>query len=367
LKITIIAGARPNFVKIASIIKAIELKISEGVSLYYRLVHTGQHYDANMSESFFQQLEIPEPHINLECSGGRVIQQTAAIMLEFEKELTKNPTDLVVVVGDVNSTIACTLVAKQLKIKVAHVEGGIRSNDFSMPEEINRKVTDSIADYFFTTSKTANKNLLKEGVPAEKIFFVGNTMIDTLIQHKSKFKKPVLFERNQLNERKYIVVTLHRPENVDDTQKLKSILGMIMENAIQLPIVFPVHPRTLSKLNQLELDKNNLIVCEPLSYLEFNYLVEHSKMVITDSGGITEETTFMGVPCITLRNSTERPETCTIGTNELVGTNPNKLSKAMKKVLENKWKKGAIPELWDGKAAERIVEVIINQIGNESN
>lgn len=362
MNLIIVAGARPNFVKIAPIIKAIVQKRKEGKNLNYRLVHTGQHYDANMSESFFQQLEIPEPHINLECSGGSVIQQTAAIMLEFEKELTKNPTDLVVVVGDVNSTIACTLVAKQLKIKVAHVEGGIRSDDINMPEEINRKVTDSIADYFFTTSKTANENLLKEGVPEEKVFFVGNTMIDTLIQHKSKFKKPALFERNQLNERKYIVVTLHRPENVDDAQKLKSILGMIMEKAIQLPIVFPVHPRTLSKLNQLELDKNNLIICEPLSYLEFNYLVEHSKMVITDSGGITEETTFLGIPCLTLRKSTERPETCTVGTNELVGTEPGKLAKAMKLIMENNWKKGAIPELWDGKTAQRIVDVIVNQL-----
>lgn len=366
MKITIIAGARPNFMKIAPIIAAIEKRISEGYPLSYRLVHTGQHYDANMSISFFQELEIPIPHCNLVCAGGTTIQQTAAIMLKFEEELINNPTDLVIVVGDVNSTIACTLVAKQLKIKVAHVEGGIRSGDWNMPEEINRKVTDSITDYFFTTSINANENLLREGVVMEKIYFVGNTMIDTLIKNLSKLKRPSFYDSYKLESSNYIVLTLHRPENVDDEKKLEVVLQNIIYNSNETPIIFPVHPRTKEKLGKLNLKASNFYTCNPLGYHEFNYLVQQSKMVITDSGGVTEETTYLGIPCITLRNSTERPETCTIGTNELVGTNPIALRNAMNRIMDDQWKKGGIPELWDGHAAERIVDIIIKKVGNES-
>lgn len=362
MKITIVAGARPNFVKIAPIIAAIKQRAIDGFDINYRLVHTGQHYDTNMSASFFEELEIPQPHCNLGCAGGTTIQQIAAIMLKFEVELITNPTDLVLVVGDVNSTIACTLVAKQLRIKVAHIEAGIRSGDWNMPEEINRKVTDSITDYFFTTSLTASENLLKEGIANENIFFVGNTMIDTLIKNLDKLKRPLLYDTYKLESGNYIILTLHRPENVDDINKMKTILQYIIDNSNDLPIIFPVHPRIKDALEKLNLKASNFYVCNALGYHEFNYLVQQSKMVITDSGGVTEETTYLGIPCITLRNSTERPETCTIGTNELVGTNHLAIKNAMKRIMDNHWKKGNIPELWDGETAVRIIDAILKNI-----
>lgn len=358
MKITIIAGARPNFIKIAPIIDAVKTSNKSGKDISYRLVHTGQHYDKNMSESFFQQLGIPVPDVNLECGGGSQAEQTANIMVKFEKELIDNPTDLVVVVGDVTSTMACTIVAKKLNIKVAHVEAGIRSGDMTMPEEINRIVTDSLTDYFFTTSRKANENLLKQGVDNERIFFVGNTMIDTLIKQRSKFIQPEIWYRIGLEEKSYIVLTLHRPANVDGEYKLKELLEEIVKQSRGLTIVFPVHPRTAKKLGEIGFTSPQIYFVEPLSYLEFNYLVERAKCVITDSGGITEETTVLGVPCITLRNSTERPETVAVGTNELIGTDPSALAPYMDILFSGKWKKGDIPELWDGKTSVRIIDII---------
>lgn len=360
MKITIIAGARPNFIKIAPIIDAVVKSVTAGKKISYRLVHTGQHYDKNMSDSFFQQLGIPSPDVNLECGGGTQAEQTANIMVKFERELLDNPADLVVVVGDVTSTMACTIVAKKLNTKVAHVEAGIRSGDMTMPEEINRIVTDSLSDYFFTTSRLASDNLVKQGINSERIFFVGNTMIDTLIKQRSRFSKPEIWDHIGLEEKSYIVLTLHRPANVDGEYKLKELLEEIEKQSRDLNIVFPVHPRTAKKLTEIGFKSPKMSFVEPLSYLEFNYLVERAKCVITDSGGITEETTVLGVPCITLRDSTERPETVTVGTNELIGTNPAALAPYMNMLFSGNWKKGNIPELWDGQTSTRIIDILNN-------
>ncbi len=358
-KITLIAGARPNFMKIAPIIHAIEEAKQEGKDISYRLVHTGQHYDKKMSGSFFEQLEIPEPDVNLEAGGGSQAEQTAAIMTSFEKELQNNPADLVLVVGDVTSTMSCAIVAQKLHTKVAHVEGGIRSNDWTMPEEINRLVTDAITNYFFTTSEIANENLRHSGVPKKSIFYVGNTMIDTLLKQRPRFRKPSVWPDLNLKEKNYIVMTLHRPANVDEESQLKALLDEIVLHSGDLPLVFPVHPRTAKVLKALNIEHPRLHMIEPLGYLEFNYLVANSKAVITDSGGITEETTVMGIPCMTLRDNTERPETITEGTNELLGTDPKSIKPAMEKLFSGNWKTGGIPHLWDGKTATRIIDKIL--------
>lgn len=352
--ITIVAGARPNFVKIAPIIHAI---LADG-SMKFSLVHTGQHYDERMSGSFFKELGIPAPNINLGCGGGTQAEQTAAIMVSFEKYLSDNLTDLVLVVGDVTSTMACSIVAKKMCIKVAHVEAGIRSGDLTMPEEINRIVTDALADYFFTTSEIANENLQNIGVAEEKIFFVGNVMIDTLNANLDKLVKPDCYDNLALNSGGYLVMTLHRPANVDESEKLKATVDAIVEGSKGLPIVFPIHPRTAKIFKDLGIEAPNLYIIDPLGYLEFNYLVKHSKAVVTDSGGITEETTVMHVPCLTLRDNTERPETCIVGTNRLVGTDPTAISPALEDLFGGKWSYGSIPEKWDGHAANRIIEVL---------
>ncbi|MDO6391141.1 UDP-N-acetylglucosamine 2-epimerase (non-hydrolyzing) [Pontibacter sp. BT731] len=359
MDVTIIAGARPNFMKIAPIIDAIEQKSAEGFPIRYRLVHTGQHYDKKMSHDFFEQLGIPEPHVNLEAGGGTQAEQTANIMVRFEKDLMENPADLVLVVGDVTSTMACSIVAKKLHTRVAHVEAGIRSGDIKMPEEINRIVTDAITDYFFTTSEVANENLRKNGISDDRIFYVGNTMIDTLLKQMPNFKKPSIWESAALTAGEYLVLTLHRPSNVDQEQELLELIDEIVKLSGELPVIFPVHPRTASILSKTAVSAPNLYLIEPLSYLEFNYLVKYAKAVITDSGGITEETTVMGIPCMTLRDSTERPETCTIGTNELLGTKKEALGPAFEKLHNGSWKKGAIPNLWDGKTSERIVQHLV--------
>ena len=358
MKLSIIAGARPNFIKIAPIIKAINAAKLKGADLSYRLVHTGQHYDEKMSQTFFQELNIPKPDVNLGCGGGTQAEQTANIMVRFEKELTENPCDMIVVVGDVTSTMACSIVAKKLNTKVAHVEAGIRSWDLTMPEEINRMVTDSLADCFFTTTEIANQNLRHFGVPEDKIFFVGNVMIDTLEANVDRLRKPKEYDELKLEERKYFVLTMHRPANVDEADKLKRMMQEITNNVHGMPIVFPIHPRTAKIFKDLGIEADNLKVIEPQGYLEFNYLVKHCFAVITDSGGITEETTVMHIPCMTLRDNTERPETCTIGTNELIGTNPGNIKPALEKLFVGDWKKGEIPDLWDGHTAERIVDVL---------
>ena len=409
MKITLIAGARPNFMKIAALIHAIQAAQKQGKNVQFRLVHTGQHYDKNMSDTFFEELGIPAPDVNLGCGGGTQAEQTAHIMVAFEKELLEHPTDVVLVVGDVTSTMACSIVAKKLNTKVCHVEAGIRSWDLTMPEEINRMVTDSLADYMFTTSEVANRNLVRQGavlmndgmseakplndangvlpedkyayerVP-QKVWHVGNVMIDTLLANRARFRKPEVWDELGLKEKEFVVMTMHRPANVDEENHLRAMMEQIIDNVHGLPVIFPIHPRTAklfynlwkptsdSSLKGREVCEDsedilakrfpNLHIVEPLGYLEFNYLVERAKAVVTDSGGITEETTVMGVPCITLRDNTERPETCTVGTNELIGTKPEAIKPALDKLFAGEWKKGAIPELWDGHAAERIVEIL---------
>jgi UDP-N-acetylglucosamine 2-epimerase (non-hydrolysing) len=356
--IDIIAGARPNFMKVAPIIRAIRERQQAGVALEYRLVHTGQHYDARMSGDFFLQLEIPPPDVNLEVGSGTQAEQTAGIMIGYEKLMMEKACELCLVVGDVTSTMACSIAAQKMGIKVAHVEGGIRSGDWTMPEEINRMVTDTISNWFFTTSETANHNLRKLGVSEDRIFFVGNTMIDTLLANWNRLRRPPFWEAFGLAPGNYIVVTLHRPANVDGEAELARLLGAILEGTRGMPVVFPVHPRTAKTLKSLGHLPGNLRLVEPQPYLEFNYLVKHSRAVITDSGGITEETTVMGVPCMTLRNNTERPETVILGTNELLGTDPAALKPALDRLFAGTWKKGSIPELWDGKAGNRIVNAL---------
>ena len=385
--------------KIAALIHAIQAAQKQGKNVQFRLVHTGQHYDKNMSDTFFEELGIPAPDVNLGCGGGTQAEQTAHIMVEFEKDMLAHPTDVVLVVGDVTSTMACSIVAKKLNTKVCHVEAGIRSWDLTMPEEINRMVTDCLADYMFTTSEVANRNLRRMGaelveglalsversakvdsgkslpedkyayerVP-QKVWHVGNVMIDTLLANRARFRKPEAWDRLGLKERQYIVMTMHRPANVDEENHLRAMMEQIIDNVHGLPVIFPIHPRTAKILkelmsegmNELTIEKRfpNLHIVEPLGYLEFNYLVERAKAVVTDSGGITEETTVMGVPCITLRDNTERPETCTVGTNELIGTKPEAIKPALDKLFAGEWKKGAIPELWDGHAAERIIAIL---------
>ncbi len=357
---TLVAGARPNFMKIAPLVHAIQKKQTEGVDVEFRLVHTGQHYDKNMSGDFFEQLHIPAPHANLGGGGGTQAEQTAAILVAFEQELMAHRPDLVLVVGDVTSTLACSISAKKLQIDVAHVEAGIRSGDLSMPEEINRMVTDSITDHFFTTSEIANTNLRTAGVPEDRIHFVGNTMIDTLLAQMPHFKKPARKPFDQLQAGEYFVMTLHRPANVDNEESLRELMEAILEGTAGLPVVFPVHPRTAKNLERLGISAPNLHLISPLGYLEFNYLVQHAKGIITDSGGVTEEASVMNVPCLTLRDSTERAETIHLGTNELVGTDPKNLGPYLAKILRGEWKQYQGIPLWDGKTAERIVEILLN-------
>ncbi len=354
-KIDLIAGARPNFMKIASIIRAIE---KDGC-LTYRLIHTGQHYDHSMSGSFFQELGIPAPSVNLGAGGGSQAEQTASIMCGYEKVLQAEHADLCLVVGDVTSTMACAITAQKEHVPVAHVEAGIRSDDWSMPEEINRLATDAVTNYFFTTSEFANQNLRHAGVSDNRIFFVGNVMIDTLLFNLDKLLKPTLFDEHDLKPQQYVVLTLHRPANVDSPDNLKAMLNAILDGTCGDKIIWPVHPRTMKVLQTLQINVADRLLCvPPLGYLEFNYLVKYARAVITDSGGITEETTVMGVPCMTLRDNTERPETVELGTNELVGTAPDKLAPYLIRLYSNNWKKGAVPPLWDGMAASRIVDVL---------
>lgn len=355
MQLDLIAGARPNFVKLAALIHAIE---NSGREIKYRLIHTGQHYDENLSGSFFRQLNIPRPHFNMLVGSGSQAEQTAAIMIGYENLLKENKPDFCIVVGDVTSSMACAITAKKMQVKVAHVEAGIRSDDWTMPEEVNRVLIDSIADLFFTTTRHASENLLQTGVSKERVHFVGNTMIDTLLRFRSRFQQPHIWEELDLQEKNYFVLTLHRPGNTEEVGLLKNIVSEIVRSSRMLPVIFPVHPRTANILEGLTLDGINLHLIQPLSYLEFNFLVERAKAVITDSGGVTEETTALGVPCITLRNNTERPETVEIGTNELIGTNPNAIAPVFEKLMAESWKKGTIPELWDGKTGERIIRIL---------
>jgi len=360
--IDIIAGARPNFVKIAALVHA--FRESPEIKLGYRIVHTGQHYDKRMSGDFFDQLEIPEPDVNLEVGSGTQAEQTGRIMVRYEELIIASPPAATLVVGDVTSTMACAIVAQKQGVPVAHVEAGIRSGDWTMPEEINRLVTDAITNWFFTTSEFANAELRRTGVSEDRIFFVGNTMIDTLLRNQHKFVQPAIYSEQKLSPGEYLLLTLHRPSNVDDGARLREILDEIAKGAVDTPVVFPVHPRTRNKMESSGIKlESPFVVVDPLPYLEFGYLTQHAKGIITDSGGITEEATVLGVPCMTLRSSTERPETVDMGTNELIGADPKSIGPALKRLLSGDWKTGGIPDLWDGRTGLRIMTTLTGLLG----
>lgn len=361
IRLLAVAGARPNFMKIAPLMKELARRSDRFEPI---LVHTGQHYDQAMSESFFRDLEIPEPDVNLGVGSGSHGEQTAQVLVAIEKLLVERKPDVVLVVGDVNSTVAATLAAVKLHIPVAHVEAGLRSWDRSMPEEINRVLTDAVSDWLFTTEPSAETNLLREGVPAEKIHFVGNVMIDTLLAHRERARHLDTLDRLGLEARGYAVLTLHRPSNVDSPDQLRRLFGVLSRLGDRIPVVFPVHPRTANAIkNNLQGERLNLQMTEPLGYLEFLRLLMDAQMVLTDSGGIQEETTALGVPCLTLRESTERPVTVSEGTNTIVGTDPAAIEDAIRKQLESPSESGRRPALWDGRAAVRIVDILERDLG----
>jgi UDP-N-acetylglucosamine 2-epimerase (non-hydrolysing) len=360
MRILNVVGARPNLMKMAPIVA----EMGGRPDIEQQLLHTGQHYDENMSEVFFRELGLPQPDVYLGVGSGSHARQTAQVMMGFERACQDYGPDLVVLVGDVNSTLACSITAAKLWIPVAHVEAGLRSLDRRMPEEINRIVTDAVSDLLFTTSRDAGENLVREGIPHDRIHFVGNVMIDTLLRHRAQAAGSDVLRRLGLRGRGYSLLTLHRPSNVDDRETLRGIVSALEVLQERLPLVFPIHPRTRKNLESSGLLDRiaglpGFVLTEPLGYLDFLCLLDNARLVLTDSGGIQEETTILGVPCLTLRSNTERPVTVTQGTNELIGSSPQRIVAASLKVLEGRGKEGQIPELWDGRAAERIVQVIL--------
>ena len=360
LRLTCVVGARPNFVKAASIVEAIKA-VPE---IRLRLVHTGQHYDERMSALFFQELGLPQPDVSLGVGSASHAVQTARILEAFDGELDRHPADCVVVVGDVNSTLACALVAAKRDVRVAHVEAGLRSRDRTMPEEINRILTDQISDDLFTTERSASVNLTNEGIPADRIHFVGNVMIDTLLRQREMARRSTVVARLGRVPRGYAVCTLHRPGNTDTLDSASNSIMALEALCVRLPVVFPVHPRTRASLASLGLldrllQMPALQMIEPLGYLDFLALMDQARLVFTDSGGIQEETTVLGVPCLTFRDTTERPITVDEGTNRLVGLDPQRTAIAVDAILNGAQARGGIPELWDGHAAERILAVLM--------
>jgi UDP-N-acetylglucosamine 2-epimerase (non-hydrolysing) len=352
-----VVGARPNFMKMAPIVD--ELRRRE---IPQTLVHTGQHYDANMSQVFFAELGLPQPDIYLGIGSDSHARQTARIMTEFETICQEHQPDWVQVCGDVNSTIACALVAAKLQIPVAHVEAGLRSFDRAMPEEINRVLTDHISDLLFTTESSGNLNLENEGIAAEKIHFVGNCMVDTLLKHREAARAREPWRDFDMQPGDYALLTLHRPSNVDDADTLRALMTVIGDMSAQKPVIFPAHPRTRSRMRDAGIaTPESLRLCDPLPYLAFTGLMSAAAAVLTDSGGIQEEATVLDIPCLTLRWNTERPITIEQGTNELVGTDPDALRQQFARILQGDWKQGARPPLWDGRASERIVDVLVEQ------
>jgi UDP-N-acetylglucosamine 2-epimerase (non-hydrolysing) len=355
----LVAGARPNFMKIAPICEILKQK----QEIEYRVAHTGQHYDNNMSNIFFDQLGIPRPDINLNVGSESHAVQTANIMIGFERALIDYSPDIVVVVGDVNSTLACSLVAAKMHVPIAHVEAGLRSFNWKMPEEINRVLTDRLSQYLFTTCEDANENLQREGIKKDKVFFVGNVMIDNLIKYKELSKKSSILHSLNLHTNEFAVLTMHRPSNVDTMNNLSNLIDAFNEIQKQIPIVYPVHPRTKQSIFDFGFGKridemNNMKMIEPLGYLDFLHLMSNARFVITDSGGIQEETTILQIPCLTIREETERPVTVTEGTNVVVGSDKGKILSETTKILNNNLKQGRIPAKWDGKAAHRIVDIL---------
>lgn len=360
----LVAGARPNFMKLAPLVRALDKRADH---FDYRIIHTGQHYDREMSDVFFEELGIPQPDRHLDCGGGSHAEQTAKIMVAFEKVCLSERPDCVIVVGDVNSTLACSIVAKKLHLPLAHAEAGLRSGDRTMPEEINRLVTDSISDWLFCTEPAGVENLLKEGKPKERVFHVGQVMVDNLLYQRDRLETAdkTGFESEAIKKRLrvYGVITLHRPSNVDDPAALAGIAGALKIVSERLPLVFPVHPRTRSSLERFGLDLGDkIILTRSLSYMDFLNLWKDAVIVFTDSGGLQEETTALGLPCLTLRSNTERPITCEDGTNTLVGNDPVRIVEEANKILAGQGKAGRRPELWDGRAAHRIVDCLLNDL-----
>lgn len=362
IKIANVVGARPNFMKIAPLVD--EMKKHETIEPI--LVHTGQHYDEVMSKLFFDDLGLPKPDIFLGIGSAGHGAQTGKIMIEFERVLQEHKPDIVVVVGDVNSTIACGLVAVKMGVRLAHVEAGLRSYDRTMPEEINRVLTDQISDYLFITERSAQRNLQREGIDQEKVFFTGNVMIDSLLKHRESAEKSNIMQELEVAPQHYGLVTLHRPSNVDAQENLAKILDALTTVQHDLPLIFPVHPRTRKMLQVFGFEEKvqqagNLKLTDPLGYLDFLKLMAHAKLVLTDSGGIQEETTVLGVPCITMRENTERPITVEVGTNIVIGNSPDRIVEESNGILAGHGKKGKLPELWDGHAAERIVSILLEK------
>lgn len=362
MKIINVVGARPNFMKMAPLIEEME-KYNEITSV---LVHTGQHYDENMSKIIFNNLGLPKPDVYLEIGSDTHAKQTAKIMAKFEDVLIKEKPDFVIVVGDVNSTIACALTAVKMHIPVAHIEAGLRSYDREMPEEINRVLTDSISEYLFITEKSARENLLNEGISENKIYFVGNVMIDTLLKNKKKANDSDILEKLNIKPKEYALLTLHRPSNVDNEEVFSGIMEALEEIQKHIKIIYPAHPRTRQKIKKFGfidqykfLSEDNFIMIEPAGYLEFIKLMSEARIVLTDSGGIQEETTVLGVPCITIRENTERPVTVTDGTNIIVGTKKEKIIQETKKILNEYNNLTKIPEKWDGFTADRIIKILV--------
>jgi UDP-N-acetylglucosamine 2-epimerase (non-hydrolysing) len=387
MNLFLVGGARPNFMKIAPLVPAIAKKnqTNEKNQIKYKMVHTGQHYDYRMSAIFFKELAIPKPNVFLNAGSGNPGEQTGRIMIAFEKALLNEKVDAVVVVGDVNSTIACALSAAKLHIPVAHVEAGLRSFDRAMPEEINRILTDQISDYLFTPSLDANENLKREGVSSKKIFLVGNIMIDNLFYNLPKSQKSNIFKTLGLLTggsgppiREYALLTLHRPSNVDRKDSLKKIIGALREISREIPIIFPMHPRTRKMVTQFNLERhfdfhidrprspiqfsNSIHAIDPLGYVDFLALMSKAKAVLTDSGGIQEETTVLGIPCLTLRDTTERPITLTKGTNILVHNDKKRIVEATRNILKEQKQKANCPKLWDGKTAQRIIDILYQKL-----
>lgn len=359
MKVLTVAGARPNFMKIAPLIKALRMF----PTIEQRLVHTGQHYDVTMSTQFFEEFELPRPDVYLEVGSASHAVQTAKIMMAFETVLIQERPDVVVVVGDVNSTIGCALPAVKLHIPVAHVEAGLRSFDRRMPEEINRILTDAISETLFVSEPSGRTNLLREGIPDEKIFMVGNVMIDTLLAHKEKAASSEILRQIDVTPHEYALLTLHRPSNVDDPEVFANLLNALERIQQRLPIIFPAHPRTRKRLEEFGLFAHlkrcsHIRLIEPLGYFDFLKLMTDAKIVLTDSGGIQEETTILNVPCVTLRDNTERPITVEQGTNELAGTDPQQIVATCMKMVDDHGKQGRIPDLWDGQAAGRIATIL---------
>ena len=358
-KIVVVAGARPNFIKVAQLVR----QLKRDKSFQCRLVHTGQHYDFEMSEVFFHELDIPRPDVFLGVGSGSHAEQTAKIISAFEKVLLSDRPDLVIVAGDVNSTLACSLTAAKLNIRVAHIEAGLRSFDRTMPEEINRIVTDTLSSIHFASEQSGLDNLRREGVDMKNVHLVGNTMIDPLAANLKTIDKAKTLKKLGVKPHSYAILTLHRPSNVDLAESLDSVFQILKSIAPMIPLVYPIHPRTRASMEAHGMFERfsslpGLLITEPLGYIDFIKLVKESRFALTDSGGIQEETTWLRVPCLTMRDTTERPSTTSIGTNKLVGTDAKEISRCVDQILKGKWKKGRVPKYWDGKTTERIVDIL---------